>query len=120
MNHVLLSIKHHQEGVGPQSSECRNATASCKPLFIVATAPFHAFYRSWSLDYILNTHHHHDHVGGNSYLKSTYGCTIVGFSGDSQRIPLMDVGVAEGDTVTVGDLSFRVFEVPGELLTTPE
>lgn len=77
----------------------------------------HATYRSWSLDYILNTHHHHDHVGGNSYLKSIYGCTVVGFSGDAQRIPLMDIGVAEGDIFTVGDLSFQVFEVPGVLLS---
>eukprot|EP00892_Ulva_mutabilis_P005358 jgi/Ulvmu1/3194/UM015_0235.1 len=69
--------------------------------------------RSWSLDYILNTHHHYDHVGGNSYLKSTYGCTIVGFAEDAERIPLMDVGVAEGDNVAVGDLRFQIIEVPG-------
>lgn len=71
--------------------------------------------RSWSLDYILNTHHHHDHVGGNSYLKGVYGSTIVGFAGDAERIPLMDVGVTEASTVQVGDLVFQVMEVPGAL-----
>lgn len=77
--------------------------------------PLHAGCRSWSLDYILNTHHHHDHVGGNSYLKSVYGSTVVGFAGDAERIPLMDVGVTEASTVQVGDLAFKVFEVPGDL-----
>lgn len=31
-----------------------------------------------SLDFILNTHHHADHVGGNIELKDKYKCTIVG------------------------------------------
>ena len=30
----------------------------------------------WSLTMILNTHHHHDHVGGNLEIKKATGCTI--------------------------------------------
>lgn len=52
-------------------------------------------------------------MGGNTALKSQYGCTIVGFSKDAKRIPGMDIGVVEGDAVKVGNLEFKVFEVPG-------
>ena len=31
------------------------------------------------LKYILNTHHHYDHVGGNKELKEKYDSKIVGF-----------------------------------------
>ena len=31
------------------------------------------------LNYILNTHHHFDHIGGNLELKKTYNAEIVGF-----------------------------------------
>ena len=39
------------------------------------------------LDYILNTHHHTDHVDGNIQLKKKYNSKILGFSGDKDRIP---------------------------------
>lgn len=29
-----------------------------------------------SLNYILNTHHHYDHTGGNMELKAKYGATV--------------------------------------------
>ncbi len=39
----------------------------------------------WRLDYIYNTHHHGDHVGGNSELKAKTGCRIVGARGIKRR-----------------------------------
>ena len=35
-----------------------------------------------NLKYILNTHHHYDHVGGNKELKKRYNSKIVGFKED--------------------------------------
>lgn len=67
----------------------------------------------WKLTHILNTHHHHDHVGGNLELKQATGCTIVGNRADARRIPGLDVGVAEGDTVALGNETARVIEVYG-------
>ncbi len=32
----------------------------------------------WQLNYILNTHHHADHVGGNMALKKQTHCKIAG------------------------------------------
>ena len=34
-----------------------------------------------NLKYILNTHHHYDHVGGNLELKKKYNCEIIGYKG---------------------------------------
>lgn len=65
------------------------------------------------LDYILNTHHHWDHVGGNEDLKKKYGCQIVGPAADAERIPGIDVQVKEGDVWKFGALDMHVFDTPG-------
>ena len=69
--------------------------------------------RDVQLDYILNTHHHWDHVGGNEELKQRYGAQIVGPKADEARIPGIDVALAEGETWSLGDLEMRVFDTPG-------
>ena len=43
------------------------------------------------LNYILNTHHHFDHIGGNIELKKIYNAKIIGFEGDKHRIPGIDI-----------------------------
>lgn len=69
--------------------------------------------RGWTLTDIWNTHHHADHVGGNEALKARWGATVTGFGPDADRIPGLDVSVVEGDTVTLGELTATVIEVPG-------
>lgn len=32
--------------------------------------------KNWNLTYILNTHHHDDHIGGNAELKARYGAKV--------------------------------------------
>lgn len=65
------------------------------------------------LDLILNTHHHHDHIGGNAALKARYGARIVGPAAETARIPDMDETVADGDTVSVGACTAETIAVPG-------
>ena len=69
--------------------------------------------RGWSLDLILNTHHHHDHVGGNLELKAETGCHIVGAAIDAARIPGIDIQVGEEDDIMLGEHKARIFDVPG-------
>ena len=69
--------------------------------------------RGWNLSHILNTHHHHDHTGGNLELKQATGCIIVGAGMDTLRIPGIDVLVGEGDLVSIGNHQGQVFDVSG-------
>ncbi|MCL4781175.1 MAG: hydroxyacylglutathione hydrolase [Gammaproteobacteria bacterium] len=69
--------------------------------------------QGWKLDYILNTHHHADHAGGNLRLKQSTGCTIVGARADADRIPGIDLMVADGDSFTLGRHAARIIETPG-------
>lgn len=72
--------------------------------------------RGWKLDYILNTHHHSDHAGGNLALKAQTGCMIVGSRADAARIPGIDVLVGEGDRFALGEHVARVLETPGHTI----
>jgi len=69
--------------------------------------------RQWRLTHVLNTHHHGDHVGGNMELKRHTGCLIVGMARDRARIPGLDVEVADGDTLKLGEAQAQVLDVPG-------
>jgi hydroxyacylglutathione hydrolase len=68
------------------------------------------------LTHILNTHHHHDHVGGNLELKAEFGAQIVGPGKDRARIPGIDVGVIEETGWEFAGRTVRVLEVPGHTL----
>ena len=65
------------------------------------------------LDYILNTHHHADHVDGNIELKKKYNARVLGFFGDKNRIPGIDVLLKKNQNYKIGNLSFKVIFIPG-------
>jgi hydroxyacylglutathione hydrolase len=67
----------------------------------------------WRLAYVLNTHHHGDHVGGNLELKQKTGCTIIAAQADWDRIPGIDRGVDEDDVILLGSHQARVIATPG-------
>ncbi len=68
------------------------------------------------LDYILNTHHHSDHVDGNLKLKSKYNSKVLGFSKDKDRIPGIDILLSENQEQKVGNLKFKTIFIPGHTL----
>ena len=65
------------------------------------------------LDFILNTHHHADHVNGNLELKKKYNSKILGFSQDKKRIPGIDILLRENQKQKIGNLEFEVIFIPG-------
>tara|TARA_B100001057_G_C22809054_1_gene934640 strand:+ start:454 stop:1212 length:759 start_codon:yes stop_codon:yes gene_type:complete len=65
------------------------------------------------LDYILNTHHHADHVDGNLELKKKYRSKVFGFHLDSSRIPGIDILLKENQKQKIGNLEFKVIFIPG-------
>ena len=68
------------------------------------------------LDFILNTHHHFDHVGGNTELKKKYGSKILGFEKDKKRIPAIDVLLKDDQEFKIGSLDFKTIFIPGHTL----
>lgn len=69
--------------------------------------------RKWSLDYILNTHHHWDHTGGNEEVKKATGCQVVGSMIDRDRIPGIDIALADGDSFALGEAVANIMVTPG-------
>ena len=69
--------------------------------------------KGWRLTYILNTHHHWDHVGGNLELKQKTGCKIIAADSDRDRIPGIDSGVSDGDVISLGRHQARIIATPG-------
>ncbi len=65
------------------------------------------------LDFILNTHHHIDHVGANLELKKKYRSKILGSNSDKNRIPGIDILLKENQKQKIGNLEFEVIFVPG-------
>src|SRR3954453_17542980 len=57
------------------------------------------------LDLILLTHHHADHTAGVDEVRERFKCPVVGAAADAHRLPKLDRGVKEGDTVALGNAS---------------
>jgi len=72
--------------------------------------------KNLKLDYILNTHHHFDHIGGNLKLKKKYDSKIVGFIEDKHRIPGIDITVKDNEKWTFGNKSVKILHIPGHTL----
>ena len=68
------------------------------------------------LDYILNTHHHHDHVGGNEELKKKYKSKVIGYISDKHRIPGLDISIKENEIFLLGNTSFKTLFTPGHTI----
>jgi len=66
-----------------------------------------------SLKYILNTHHHFDHIGGNKELKNKFGSTILGFKDDSHRIPEIDILLEDNQIWRAENFVAQIIHVPG-------
>ena len=65
------------------------------------------------LDLILLTHHHADHTAGTDELRARWTCPVVGAAADANRLPRLDIAVAEGDEVKFGGTSAVVIATPG-------
>ena len=65
------------------------------------------------LKFILNTHHHYDHVGGNKDLKKKYNAKVIGFEGDKDRIPEVDICLKDREAWKNKNFEFKIFHIPG-------
>ncbi len=65
------------------------------------------------LDFILNTHHHQDHIGGNRDLKKKYNAKVICSSYDKKIIPDNDINKNDGDNFSFGETNFKIIHIPG-------
>ncbi|KAB5515846.1 hypothetical protein DKX38_026494 [Salix brachista] len=72
-----------------------------------------------NLTYILNTHHHHDHTGGNEELKARYGAKVIGSGVDRDRIPGIDIVLNDKEKWMFGGHEVQVMETPGHTRAKP-
>ena len=69
-----------------------------------------------NLKYILNTHHHYDHVGGNQELKKKYNARVIGYKGDKHRIPEIDTLVGDQEIWKQESFEAKIIHIPGHTL----
>ena len=69
-----------------------------------------------NLRYILNTHHHYDHVGGNLELKEEFNCNVLGFINDRENIPGIEIFVKDNELYQNEDFEFITYHTPGHTI----
>jgi len=72
----------------------------------------------WTITQILNTHEHHDHIGGNGPLAAKTGAKILAHKNAGGRIEGMSRGLGAGDVVKVGrTVELEVLDTPGHTMS---
>lgn len=84
-----------------------------------AKAVTHVREAGYDLEWVVNTHFHHDHVGGNDAVFDAFGdARLAAAGGDAERIAqgqshTIDRKIGGGDTLEVGQFAFDVLATPG-------
>lgn len=104
-------IKHHGDNFSYIiAEETTREAVVVDPSFnadvIIQIANRHGF----KIKYVINTHHHRDHVAGNAEIKSCFGSKVVAHKLSKTE---KDVAVVEGDRLKVGGMVIRVIHTPG-------
>lgn len=80
---------------------------------VLATARKHG----WQITQILNTHEHHDHIGGNAEVVQATGAKVIAHHKAAGKIPGVDRGVGAGDVIRVGrHIELECLDTPGHTL----
>jgi hydroxyacylglutathione hydrolase len=68
----------------------------------------------WDITQILNTHEHHDHIGGNQAIVDKTGAAVLAHHAAKDSIPGMTRGLSAGDIIKVGKtVELEALDTPG-------
>ncbi len=74
--------------------------------------------RGWGIRWIVNTHEHLDHTGGNAPMQAATGARIMAHAGAGAVISGMDRGLKAGDRVQVGrSVELLALDTPGHTMS---
>jgi len=72
----------------------------------------HALGLNLEVIYVINTHGHHDHAGGNPIVQRRTNARVVRFDAQGRRSETV-IGVRDGEELPLGDLTLRFIHTPG-------
>src|SRR6476620_7751402 len=73
--------------------------------------------KGWQITQILNTHEHHDHIGGNAAVVAATGAKVIAHHRAARLIPGVDRGVKAGDVIKVGKrVELECMDTPGHTM----
>jgi len=68
----------------------------------------------WTIRAVINTHEHHDHIGGNEAVLAATGATLYAHHQAMDKIANVDVGLHAGDSVHIGtSVELTALDTPG-------
>ena len=71
--------------------------------------------KGYKITQVLNTHHHHDHIGGNAKVIAATGARLLAHK--NADIPDVDHALNVGDVVNVGKYELQVMDTPGHTMS---
>ena len=66
-----------------------------------------------SVEHILCTHHHHDHIAHNADWRRLFGSTVCGHASERALFDHLDRTLEHGEELLVGTLRIRALHIPG-------
>jgi len=107
----LKQIKHQGDNFSYiVADDVTKETAVVDPSFNVDAITAVLRDQNLSVKYVIDTHHHGDHIAGNKDIKSRFGAKVVAHK--LAKI-VKDIGVVDGDVLRLGRLIIRVIHTPG-------